>query len=72
MLRSLRVTDGGILILDGSAGVQAQTLTVWRQANRNNISRIAYINKLDKPGGDVTRTLNSIKKRSGISRHHDR
>ena len=72
MLRSLRVTDGGILILDGSAGVQAQTLTVWRQANRNNISRIAYINKLDKPGGDVTRTLNSIKKRSEISRHHDR
>lgn len=72
MLRSLRVTDGGILILDGSAGVQAQTLTVWWQANRNNISRIAYINKLDKPGGDVTRTLNSIQKRSEILRHHDR
>ena len=66
MLRCLRVTDGGILILDGSAGVQAQTLTVWRQANRNNIARVAYINKLDKPGGNVSKTLTSILKRLNV------
>ena len=43
-----RVLDGGIVILDGSAGVEAQTLTVWRQADRNLVPRIAFINKMDK------------------------
>jgi len=65
--RSLRVTDGAVLILDGSAGVQAQTLTVWRQAIRNKVNRIAYINKLDKPAGDVQATINSLKTRLNIT-----
>jgi elongation factor G len=42
------VLDGGIVILDGSAGVEAQTVTVWRQAERNAVPRIAFVNKLDK------------------------
>lgn len=47
--RSLRVLDGVVAILDASAGVEAQTLTVWRQANRRGIPRIAFLNKMDKP-----------------------
>jgi hypothetical protein len=47
-VRSCRVLDGGVVILDGSAGVEAQTVTVWRQAERNAVPRIAFVNKLDK------------------------
>jgi len=64
--RSLRVTDGSVLIIDGSAGVQAQTLTVWRQAKRNASCRIAYINKLDKPNADINKTLVSIRQRLNV------
>eukprot|EP00088_Acartia_fossae_P065763 TRINITY_DN8119_c0_g1_i21.p1 TRINITY_DN8119_c0_g1~~TRINITY_DN8119_c0_g1_i21.p1 ORF type:complete len:702 (-),score=97.02 TRINITY_DN8119_c0_g1_i21:300-2405(-) len=65
--RSLRVTDGAILILDGSAGVQAQTLTVWRQSKRNNVNCIAYINKLDKPNSDLDYTLISMEKKLQVT-----
>jgi len=64
--RSLRVTDGGILILDGSVGVQAQTLTVWKQAKRNNVNTIAYINKLDKPNSSVDDTLLSMETKLNV------
>ena len=65
--RSLRVLDGGVVILDASAGVQAQTLTVWRQADAHNaqrsvkVPRICFINKMDKPNSSLEMTLNSIK-----------
>ena len=59
--RALRVLDGGIVILDASAGVQAQTLTVWRQARRNKIPKIIYINKLDKKNANLNESLNSIR-----------
>jgi len=65
--RSLRVTDGAVLILDGSAGVQAQTMTVWRQANRNNVNCIAYINKLDKYNADLDYTLMSMQKKLNVT-----
>lgn len=53
--------DGGIVLLDGSAGVEAQTLTVWRQARRNNLSTVAFINKMDKPKADLSMSVESIK-----------
>ncbi|XP_014666252.1 PREDICTED: ribosome-releasing factor 2, mitochondrial-like [Priapulus caudatus] len=59
--RSLRVLDGAIAILDGSAGVEAQTLTVWKQANRYGIPRIIFLNKMDKNNADVNPCLQSLK-----------
>lgn len=48
--RSLKVLDGAVALFDGSAGVEAQSMAVWRQANHYKIPRIAYVNKMDKPG----------------------
>lgn len=59
--RSLRVLDGAITIVDGSAGVQAQTRTVWRQAAKRDIPRMIYINKMDKVGADFGRTLADLR-----------
>ena len=64
--RSMVVLDSGVVVLDGSAGVEAQTMTVWRQAERYKVPRIAYINKLDKPAASVQRTVTSIRKRLGV------
>ena len=64
--RSMAVLDGGVVVLDGSAGVEAQTVTVWRQAERYGVPRIAYINKLDKPAASVDKTVASIKKRLSV------
>ena len=58
--RSLRVLDGAIMIFDGNAGVQAQSETVWRQADKYGVPRIAFVNKMDKVGASFTGTLNSI------------
>ena len=55
--------DGGVVVLDGSAGVKAQTVTVWRQAESYGGPRIANINKLDIPAVSVKKTLASIEKR---------
>ena len=58
--RSLRVLDGAIMIFDGNAGVQAQSETVWRQADKYGVPRIAFVNKMDKIGASFQNTLNSI------------
>lgn len=61
--RSLRVLDGGVVLLDASQGVEPQTETVWRQAEKYKVPLIAFANKLDKVGADFYMTLNSIKER---------
>lgn len=58
--RSLRVLDGAIMVFDGNAGVQAQSETVWRQADKYNVPRIAFVNKMDKVGSDFDMVLSSI------------
>jgi elongation factor G len=58
--RSLRVLDGAIMIFDGNAGVQAQSETVWRQADKYQVPRIAFVNKMDKVGASFQGTLDSI------------
>lgn len=64
--RSLRVLDGAICILDGSQGVEPQTEQVWRQADRYNVSRIIFINKMDKVGASFQMSLDSIKDKLGV------
>ena len=59
--RSLRVLDGAIMVFDGNAGVQAQSETVWRQADKYGVPRIAFVNKMDKVGSDFNMVLDSIK-----------
>ncbi|MBI5755140.1 elongation factor G [Candidatus Peregrinibacteria bacterium] len=61
--RSLRVLDGGVVVFDGSQGVEPQSETVWHQADKYNVPRIAFINKLDKTGGDFFMSLDSIHQR---------
>jgi len=61
--RSLRVLDGGVVVFDGVAGVEAQSETVWRQANRYLVPRICFINKMDRVGANFNRTLTMIEQR---------
>lgn len=61
--RSLRVCDGAIGIFDAMQGVETQTETVWQQANRFNVPRLGFINKLDRGGADIELTLQSVKKK---------
>lgn len=61
--RSLRVLDGGVVVFDGSQGVEPQSETVWRQADKYAVPRIAFINKMDKIGGDFYMSIDSIWKR---------
>ena len=58
--RSLRILDGGVVVFDAVAGVQPQSETVWRQADRYNVPRICFVNKMDRLGADFQRTLDSI------------
>lgn len=64
--RSLRVMDGAVVILDASKGIQAQTLTVWRQARENGLKCIIFLNKTDKIGANVEKCLKDIKQRFGL------
>jgi elongation factor G len=59
--RSLRVLDGAIMVFDGNAGVQAQSETVWRQADKYGVPRLAFVNKMDKVGSDLDMVLDSIR-----------
>ncbi len=58
--RSLRVLDGGVTVFDGKEGVEPQSETVWRQAEKYNVPRLCFINKIDKEGADFEYSLNSI------------
>lgn len=64
--RSLRVLDGAVVILDASMGVETQTITVWKQANKYSLPRIAFINKIDKAGASVENTLIAMHRRLGV------
>src|ERR671924_1637738 len=61
--RSLRVLDGGVVVLDGVAGVEPQSETVWRQADRYHVPRIVFANKMDRTGASFTRCLEMLKDR---------
>jgi len=64
--RSMRVLDGGVTVFDAQEGVQSQSETVWHQADKYNVPRLIFINKMDKLGADFKGTLSMIKERLGI------
>jgi len=63
--RNLRVLDGAVAVFDGKEGVEPQSETVWRQADKYNVPRICFVNKMDKLGADFYFTVDTIKKRLG-------
>ncbi|WP_321350164.1 elongation factor G [Halopseudomonas oceani] len=63
--RSLRVLDGAVVVFCGTSGVEPQSETVWRQANKYGVPRIVYVNKMDRQGADFLRVVEQIKKRLG-------
>ena len=65
--RSLRVLDGAVVVFDGKMGVEAQTETVWRQANKYGVPRVCFLNKINQIGGDFYKSLDSIHHR--LSKH---
>jgi len=64
--RSLRVLDGAVAVFDGGEGVEPQSETVWRQADKYNVPRIAFINKMDKIGADFYKSVESMEKKLGV------
>jgi len=65
--RSLRVLDGAVAVFDSVGGVEPQSETVWRQANKYNVPRLAFINKMDRIGADFFRVVDQIKERLGAT-----
>ena len=65
-MRSLKVLDGAITILDGGKGVEAQTIKVWKQAEKRKTPKICFVNKLDKIGSSVLRTAEAIQVLLGV------
>ncbi len=65
--RSLRVLDGAVAVFDAVAGVQPQSETVWRQADKYNVPRIAFMNKMDRPGADFEHAIQTIRDRLGAN-----
>ena len=65
--RSLRVLDGAVVVFSAREGVEAQSETVWRQADRYKVPRVAFINKLDREGAEFERVFEQIKERLGAS-----
>ena len=70
--RSLRVLDGAVVVFDGVAGVEPQSETVWRQADKYRVPRICFVNKMDRIGANFTRTFDQIisKLQSDLERLH--
>jgi len=64
--RSLRVLDGAVVVFDGVAGVEAQSETVWRQADRYHVPRLCFVNKLDRAGASFERSVASIRRRLSL------
>ncbi len=64
--RSLRVLDGGVVVFDAVAGVEPQSETVWRQADKYKVPRICFVNKMDRTGASFERTIDMIKERLGV------
>jgi elongation factor G len=64
--RSLRVLDGAVAVFDGVAGVEPQSETVWRQADKYHVPRICFVNKMDRAGANFTRSVESIRERLGV------
>jgi len=67
--RSLRVLDGAVIVLCGSSGVQPQTETVWRQANKYEVPRLVFVNKMDRAGADYLMVVSQLKERLGRFRY---
>src|ERR671935_62953 len=65
--RSLRVLDGGVVVFDSVAGVEPQSETVWRQADRYEVPRICFVNKMDRTGADFWRCVDMIRDRLGAN-----
>src|SRR5512140_3169669 len=65
--RSLRVLDGGVVVFDAVQGVEPQSETVWRQADRYGVPRICFVNKMDRVGASYERTIETIKDRLGAN-----
>ncbi len=65
--RSMRVLDGAVCVFDASEGVEPQSETVWRQADRYEVPRLCFINKMDKPGANFTMAVDSIRKKLGAN-----
>ena len=65
--RSLRVLDGAVVVFCGTSGVEPQSETVWRQANRYEVPRIVFVNKMDRAGADFERVVGQIKERLGAN-----
>ncbi len=65
--RNLRVLDGGVVVFDAVAGVEPQSETVWRQANKYDVPRICFVNKMDRMGADFWRTVGMIRDRLGAN-----
>jgi len=65
--RSMRVLDGAICVFDASEGVEPQSETVWRQAERYGVPRLCFMNKMDKPGADFAMAVNSVREKLGAN-----
>ena len=69
--RSLRVLDGAVVVFDGKMGVEPQSETVWRQADKYRVPRMCFINKINQTGGDFYKSLDTIHKRLSPERFSD-